>query len=88
MPIVNIAGKQVHIEEGSESAKVAAQYLSKNPDNAKALFDEAKMNYSTGGVAHYQVPNMHTSEDSGITHHITVIHHDDGTYTLQKRHGY
>jgi len=40
MPIVNINGKQVHIEEGSESAKVAAEYLTKNPDNAKALFDE------------------------------------------------
>jgi hypothetical protein len=87
MPIVNINGKQVHIEEGSESAKVAAEYLTKNPDNAKALFDEAHRNHTTG-VAHYVIPNMHTGEDNVITHHITMIHNGDGTYTLQKRHGY
>jgi hypothetical protein len=87
MPIVNINGKQVHVEEGSESAKVAAEYLSKNPDNANALFEEAHHNHLTG-VAHYQIPNMHTSEDAAITHHVTMIHNGDGTYTLQKRHGY
>ena len=87
MPIVTIDGKQVHVEEGSESAKVAAEYLTKNPDNAKALFEEAHHNHVTG-VAHYQIPNMHRSEDSAITHHITMIHNGDGTYTLQKRHGY
>jgi len=88
MPIVNIAGKQVHVEDGS-SAKAAAEYLGKpeNADNAKALFDEAHRNHSTG-IAHYEIPNMHSDKDLGIAHHVTMIHNGDGTYTLQKRHGY
>ena len=87
MPIIEIEGKKVHVEDGSESAKVAAEYLNKNPDNAKALFDEAHRNHSTG-IAHYEIPNMHSDKDLGITHHVTMIHNGDGTYTLQKRHGY
>lgn len=87
MPIIDLLGKKVHVEEGSHSAQVAADYLAKNPDNAKALMDEAHRNHATG-VAHYVVPNMHTGQDSSITHHITMIHNGDGTYTLQKRHGY
>jgi hypothetical protein len=87
MPIVEIDGKKVHVEEGSESAKVAAEYLSKNPDNARALFDEAHRNHSTG-IAHWELPNMHSDKDLGIAHHVTMIHNGDGTYTLQKRHGY
>lgn len=88
MPIIDLLGKKVHIEEGSHSARVAAEYLEKNHDNAKALFDEAHKNSFAGGVAHYEIPNMHSSKDLGITHHITMIHNGDGSYTLQKRHGY
>ena len=87
MPIINIAGKQVHVEEGSESAEYAAKYLSKNPDNAKGIFAEAELNHEDH-TSHYEVPNMHNSEDRSIAHHVTMIHNSDGTYTLQKRHGY
>ena len=85
MPIININGKQVHIDDDSHSAHVAAEFLSEHPDNANAFFDEAKRDL-VNGVAHFELP--HTAEHTDISHHFTLIHHTDGTYDLRKRIGY
>jgi seryl-tRNA(Sec) selenium transferase len=89
MSIVEIHGKKVHIEDNSHSAHFAAKYLTENKDNADDLFKAANAAYRNNETgAHFTVPQAHTSEDQGVIHHVTMIEHSDGTYTLQKRHGY
>jgi len=85
MPIIEIHGKQVHVEEGSESAKFAAEYLKKTPDNANAFFEMAHHDH-TNGVAHFELP--HTGENSALSHHFTLTHNGDGTYGLRTRTGF
>jgi len=84
MPIIDIHGKKVHIEEDSHSVKHAAQYLTDHADNARAFFDEAHRNI-TSGVAHFEIPGVGGYNGS---HHFTMLHNGDGTYTLRKRTGY
>ncbi len=89
MPIIDIHGHKVHVDHDSHSANFAAEYFKKNPDNARAIFAEAKINSLRNGTgAHYEVPKSHTTEDRGVIHHVSVIHNSDGTYTLQKRHSH
>jgi len=85
MPIIDLLGKQVHIEEDSHSAHVAADFLSQHADNAHAFFEEADRNRTTG-VAHFEIP--HSSEHVDISHHFTLINNGDGTYKLRTRTGY
>lgn len=81
MPIVEIHGKQVHVEEGSHSAQHAVDFLTKHPDDAKAFFDEAHHNHETG-VAHFS-----TSRPAGYngSTDFTLIHTGDGKYELRKK---
>jgi hypothetical protein len=85
MQTVDIHGTAVHIDPDSDSAKVAAEFLTKNPDEAKAFFEEARRDL-TNGVAHFEIP--HTSEHTDISHHFTLIHNSDGTFNLRRRTGY
>jgi hypothetical protein len=85
MSTINIDGKTVHVQEDSDSAKVAAEFLTKNPDNAKAFFDEAHRDH-INNMAHFELP--HTGDHPDISHHFTLIHNGDGTYNLRKRTGY
>jgi len=80
MPIVDIHGKQVHIDEGSESAKHAVEYLKNHPDNARAYFDEAHRNMTTG-IAHFEINRP--AGYIGATK-FTLMHGEDGKYTLRK----
>ncbi|MDE2399631.1 MAG: hypothetical protein KGL67_01305 [Patescibacteria group bacterium] len=85
MPIIDIHGKKVSIPEGSDSAKHAAHFLEKNPENAKAFFDEAKLNVYTGsktGLTHF------TTNKPGGYHgatEFTLIHTGHDQYELRKR---
>jgi hypothetical protein len=89
MPIIDIHGKQVHIDDDAHSAHFAAKYLLDNKDNAEDLFKAANAAYRNNETgAHFTVPKAHSNEDLGVIHHVTMIEHSDGTYTLQKRHGY
>jgi hypothetical protein len=85
MQTINIHGKTVKIDEDSHSSEIAAQYLSKNPNEARAFFDEAHRDH-VNGVAHFELP--HTTEHINTGHHFTLIHNGDGTYNLRKRTGY
>lgn len=89
MPIIDIHGKKVHIDDDAHSAHFAAKYLIENPENAKAIFDEANKAYRNNEAgANWVVPKAHTNEDLGVVHHSTLTEHSDGTYSLKKRHGY
>jgi hypothetical protein len=83
MPIIDIHGRKVHIEEDSHSGHVAAEFLAKHPDNAQAFFDETHRD-KTNGVAHFEIP--HSTEHPDISHKFTLIHNGDGTYNLRKQH--
>ena len=89
MPTIDIHGKQVHVEEGSQSAHFAAEYLKNNPENAEAFFDEAHLHYKAGGgFTHFVVPKTNSYKDVGVVHHMSLLHNLDGSYTLKKRDGY
>lgn len=81
MPIVKINGKEVHIKEG-HSVDHAVKYLEANPDNAKAFFEDAHHNHTTG-VAHFE-----THRPAGYTGStkFTIIHTGHDQYALRKEH--
>ncbi len=85
MPIIDINGKKVHVSDDDHSAHVAAEYLKKNQDNAKAFFEMAHHDHANG-VAHFEIP--HSGAHPDISHHFSIVHQGDGTYSLQRRHGY
>ena len=86
METIDVHGMQVKIESGSESAKYGASYLNKlSGDEAKVFFEAAKRDL-VSGVSHFETP--HDGEHNNISHHLTLIHNDDGSYTLRKRTGY
>jgi hypothetical protein len=81
MPIVEIHGKQVHIPEGSDSAKHAVQFLTDHPDDAKAFFEAAHHDH-VNGITHFETnrpAGYHGSTD------FTIIHNGDGKYELRKK---
>ena len=80
MAIIEIHGKQVHIDDHSESAKYAAKYL-ENLDHgeAKNYFKTA----STDRYSHFETPRHGTN--STLQHDMTLEHRGDGTYALRKR---
>ena len=85
METIDVHGMKEHIEGESDSAKYGAHYLSKlGSDEAKIFFDAARRNTSEG-TSHFETPH---DEHSYITHHLTLAHNDDGTFTLRKRAGY
>lgn len=86
MPIIDIHGKKVNVEEDSHSAHVAAEFLKKNSDNAKAFFDETHRADNVNHIAHFEIP--HTNEHTDISHKFTLIKNSDGTYDLRKQHHY
>ena len=86
MPIIDIHGKKVHIPEDSHSAKFAADFLARNPENAKAFFDEAKLNSISGnkdGRMHFKIDHRpvgyHGEDDFTLVH----VGHDE--YKLHKK---
>jgi len=81
MPIVEIHGKQVHIPEGSDSAKHAVQFLNDHPADAKAFFDETHHDH-VNGLAHFE-----TNRPAGYhgSTEFTLIHSGDGKYELRKK---
>lgn len=85
MPIIEIHGKQVHIPEGSESAKNASHYLNENPDNAEDFFEEAYRDRGNGGngVTHFTLPSLHQYRLGA--HHMVLRYNSDGTYELRKK---
>jgi len=86
METIDIHGEKVKIEHGSESAKYGTEYLNElSKDEAEVFFDAAKRN-TTSNSSHFETP--HNGEHNNISHHLTLVHNDDGTYTLRKRTGY
>jgi hypothetical protein len=81
MPLIDIHGHQVHIDEGSDSAKHAVHFLNEHPNDAHAFFDEAKRNL-VSGVSHFEINRP--AGYMGSTK-FTLVHHDDGKYTLRKK---
>ena len=81
MPIVNIDGKEVHFEEGSDSAKHAVKFLTEHPNDAKAFLEAAHHDH-INGVAHFE-----TNRPGGYTGstNFTLIHTGDGKYELRKK---
>ncbi len=81
MPIVNIAGKEVTIPEGSDSAEHAVKFLTEHPDDAKAFLEAAHHNHITG-VTHFE-----TNRPPGYlgSTNFTLIHTGDGKYELRKK---
>lgn len=81
MSLITIGDKQVHIDEGSDSAKHAVNFLSEHPDDAKAFFEAAHHNH-VDGVTHFE-----TNRPSGYqgSTNFTLIHNGDGTYNLRKK---
>jgi hypothetical protein len=85
MQTIDIHGIKVEIDPESDSAKYAADYLNKlSADEAKVFFDAAKRD-EINGVAHFETPHDGPSD---ISHHLTLIHNNDGTYLLRRRTGY
>ena len=84
MATIDINGEQVHIEGDDDSVKDAIKYLEEKKDNATAYFLAAHQNHDTG-VAHFEIPNVGGYNGS---HHFTLIHNNDGSYELRRRHGY
>ncbi len=86
MPIIDIHGMKVKIPEGSHSAEFGAEFLKRNPENAKAFFDEAKRNSIEGnkdGRMHFKVdhrPVGYHGEDD-----FTLIHTGHDEYELHKK---
>jgi hypothetical protein len=82
MPIIEIHGKQVHVPEGSNSAKHAVNFLNEHPNDAKAFFEAAHHDH-VNGVAHFDTnrpAGYHGSTD------FTIIHNkNDGSYELRKK---
>jgi hypothetical protein len=81
MPIVEIHGKKVHVEEGSHSALHALKYLQHNVDNAKAIFEAAHHDH-INGVSHFETNNP--AGYHGSTK-FTLVHTGNGEYTLRKK---
>jgi len=81
MPIVNIAGKQVTIPEGSDSALHAVKFLNDYKDDAKDIFEHAHHDH-VNGVAHFET--NHPEDYHGSTK-FTLIHTGDDKYELRKR---
>jgi hypothetical protein len=81
MPIIEIQGKKVHIEEGSNSAEHAVDFLNKHPDDAKAFF-EASHHDHVNGVAHFD-----TNRPAGYngSTEFTIIHTGHDEYELRKK---
>jgi hypothetical protein len=81
MPIVDINGKQVHIEEGSNSAKHAVDFLTKHPNDAKAFLEAAHHDH-VNGVAHFE-----TNRPAGYngSTEFTIIHTGNDKYELRKK---
>ena len=80
MPIIDIHGQKVHIDEGSNSAKYAADYLGGlDKSEAKNFFETAH----NDKYAHFETP--HHESNTNLHHNMTLEHHMDGTYSLRKR---
>ena len=80
MPIIEIHGKEVHIPEGSQSAKYAAEYL-KGLDKGEAhnFFRTAEeKKYS-----HFETPRHENIKD--LHHNMTLEHRSGGGFELRKR---
>ncbi len=85
METIDVHGMQVKIDGDSDSAKYGTEYLNKlSSDEAKVFFDAAKRD-ETNHASHFETPH---SEHSNSSHHLTLIHNDDGTYLLRRRTGY
>ncbi len=79
MPIIEIHGKKVHVDdEHDHSIKHAIHYLEQHPENAHAFFKEAHDNHTTG-VAHFDA-----TKPAGYNGHtrFTLVHNSDGTYKM------
>lgn len=85
MQPIDIHGMKVHVED-DHSAKLAAEFLKKNPDAAQAYFHEAKRIDGDAGIAHFETP--HDGEHHGASHHFTLVHTGSGEYELRRRTGY
>ena len=80
MPIIDIHGKKVHVDEGSDSAKYAAEYLEKlDGSEAKSFFETA----ARDKYSHFETPHHSTNTD--LHHNMTLEHNNDGSYYLRKR---
>ncbi|HEV7702048.1 MAG TPA: hypothetical protein VGO63_01215 [Candidatus Paceibacterota bacterium] len=83
MPIIEIHGKQVHIPEGSHSAKEAAHFLGKYKDNAEDIFEAAHHAHGgLNGVTHFTLPPKPGYHGA---HEFVLRHDSDGTYHLRKK---
>jgi hypothetical protein len=85
METVDVHGMKVQFDPESDSAKFGVDYLNKlSADEAKTFFDEAKRD-NIDHVAHFETPNYGQND---ITHHLSLIQNNDGTYLLRRRTGY
>ncbi len=81
MSVVEIQGKKVHIDDGSDSVRHAVKYLEEYPDNAKDIFEAAHHDH-VNGVTHFTLPEKPGYHGS---HHFTLKHHSNGEYDLYKK---
>ena len=86
MQTIDIHGNTVKINEDSDSARYAVEYLNKLSDGeAEVFFDAAKRDL-INHLSHFETP--HDGEHHNLTHHMTLIHNSDGSYELRKKLGY
>ena len=82
MPIIDIHGKKVHVEdEHHESLGHAIKWLGEHKSDAENAFEAAHHNHTTG-LAHFD-----TNKPAGYhgTDKFSLLHNSDGTYTLRKK---
>ena len=81
---IDIHGHKVQLADpDSHTLKSAVEHLSNTlaPDEAKVFFDEARHDL-VNHKAHLEVRDHTYHTDRNVT----LIHHSDGTFILQKRH--
>ncbi len=84
---INVHGFKLRLEkEDSQTLKNAVHHLKDklHRDEAKVFFDAARHD-RINNKAHIQVRN---SDRGGREDNVSLFHHSDGTYSIDKRHHY
>jgi adenylate cyclase class IV len=83
MAEIEIHGHKVSFDDSSHTLKEAVKHLEKKLDSseAKVYFDAARRNL-LNHKAHFEIRDHEKHQDRNVT----LIHKNDGSYVLQKRH--